>query len=118
MFWLQTIDRTLYGHINDRFQPAEPVWVRVRVRLAYIILMGLRSSQERSKTLLFQLLKEPDEIFSTTEVRKGCDLLFSCVVFIYETKEPFLREVSLDANNDGGYRELSAEERCRHLSPQ
>ena len=94
------------------------MWIRVRVRLADIILPGLRSSQECNKTFLFQLLNELDEIFSTTEVREGYDLLFSFVVFIHKTKESFLREGPLDSDDDGGYRELSIEERCCHLSPK
>ena len=29
MFRTKAIDRTLEGNINNRFQPSEPVWIRV-----------------------------------------------------------------------------------------
>ena len=54
MVGFQAIDSTLEGDIDNRLQAPEPVGIQVRVRLAVVILPG-RSSQNRNKTVLFQI---------------------------------------------------------------
>lgn len=71
MFRSKAIGRALEGDIDNRFQPPEPVRVRVSVRLAVVILPGLRSSQNSNKILPFQLLGQLNDIFSATEMREG-----------------------------------------------